>query len=150
MTPSSPSRCKTVVLEGASIEMRGLSIPELFELAEGADQHEFLSCFDSFVNKYGRANSYSFERDDIDQVGLAIFLSFPERSAKAIALSAGSPDLIIEILKLSFKTQVGLLTAVVDLTFEETGGAEAFLRTLVIGADSDSAFIAVPLTNWLN
>ena len=107
---------------GASFAVRGLSLPQITHL----------------VTKYGDEVKRLFSQAHLDGSGLnlaqmesignSILLASPDLAADLIAISAGEEEAVDVIKSLPFPVQIEALEAILDLTFDSTGGPKKLLE----------------------
>jgi hypothetical protein len=122
-------RSETVVYNGTSITLRGLSanaiagliisnlssLEELFDIAEGM----------------GIKNENDVAKIDVAQVGVRMLAQVPDFIASAIAHAAGEPEHLEVVKSLDGPTQLKMLKAVASLTFNDETGFREFVGNVV-------------------
>lgn len=82
---------------------------------------------DSLTKAFNLAEGRLEDDQSITEFGMELMEQFPELVAQLIALAADIPDKAGEVIRLPVPIQFRLVTAIYELTIEDTGGLEDFL-----------------------
>lgn len=116
-----------VDFRGGSLELRGLALEDFSVLLRN-HLPEMNALFDMYDNDETRETAIS----QAGAFALKIIKEAPDMVATMIVLAGDEPAELIDIArKLPLPVQVECVRKIIDLTFEESGGAKKFLDNLM-------------------
>lgn len=113
---------RSIPIRGGEISVRGLSLDDVAAL-----MHDHLADLDSLFNMYQESAESA--------LASASFIVKVAREAPAlvglgIALAADEPTMAAKARQLSLPIQIEIIKVILELTFEEAGGARKFFESL--------------------
>ncbi len=118
-----PATRKVALSEGRELTVRGLTLPDVTLLVTVYKDSVQAAADDFFAHSAGE--------NDYMALALHMLQVYPIMMAQVIACGCGDSSLMDRAMNLPFPLQVELLTATVQMTFEDTGGPKAFAASLL-------------------
>lgn len=116
-----------VDFRGGSLELRGLALEDISVLVR-----HYLPELNALFDMYDTPETRDTAISQSGAFAIKIIKEAPELVAQLIVLAADEPQEHIDIARrLPLPIQVECVRAVIDLTFEEAGGAKKFLDSLM-------------------
>lgn len=118
-----------VQVHGTTISVRGLNFADLSSLIQ-----EHREDLDALINKASerQEEAENAENPQSDQqLVFELIKEVPELAAKVIAHASGEPDKWEHAYRLGFPSQLDLLMAIGQMTFQEAGGVKKFLSDVL-------------------
>jgi hypothetical protein len=110
---------------GGSVEVRGLSLDDIAVL-----MNLYLKDIDALFGLYDESRAADERVAEMARFAVVLVREAPALVGHAIALAADEPDQIDKARKMPLPVQVEVVKSILELTFEEAGGARKFFESL--------------------
>jgi len=110
---------------GGEVTVRGLSLDDVAVL-----MNLYLQDIDALFGMYDQSRAADERVAEMARFAVVLCREAPALVGHAIALAADEPDEIDRARKMPLPVQVELVKAILELTFEEAGGARKFFESL--------------------
>lgn len=118
---------RSVAFRGQSLVIRGLALNDISHLIR-----EYLAEINTLFGLYEKEETRETAAAQSVQFAVTIIKETPNLVAQLIVLATDSPQDTLEIAeRLPIPVQTELIRQVIELTFEEAGGAKKFIDSLV-------------------
>lgn len=117
---------KQVSFMGGSFHVKGLSLDDISIL-----MRDYLADIDLLFKMYEKEEMRESAVAESAKFAIGIVRDAPALVGLLIALSAGEPDAVDIARQLPIPVQIDVVKAVIELTFEEAGGAKKFLDSVM-------------------
>lgn len=116
-----------VAFRGGTISVRGLALNDITSL-----MRNHIDEVSTLFRLYDKEETRETAMAQSAQFAITIIQQTPELVARLIVMASDSaPEDIAKAERLSLSTQVELLRNIIELTFEEAGGAKKFIDGLI-------------------
>lgn len=117
---------REVTFRGGSFHVKGLSLDDVTILMGG-----YLNEIDNLFKLYDKEDTRETAVSESAKLAIGIVRESPAMIGTMIAICSGEPDQVEIARNLPLDVQIEALKAIIELTFEEAGGAKKFVDKIL-------------------